>query len=88
MKFKDLKFSRENRFAIGVEEETGKYYLSFPVTSTGFADYEEYYEISKTEFDDFSSNLDNALDLLRRCRERVEDVRLLVKPGKNRGTPC
>ncbi len=88
MKFKNIKFSRENRFSIGIEEETGRYYISFPVTATGFADYEEYYEISKDEFDDFSSHLDNAIDLLRRCRDRKEDNRLLVRPGKNRGTPC
>ncbi len=58
------------------------------MTATGFADYAEYYEISKEEFDDFSSNLDNALDLLGRCRKRTEDKQLLVKPGKIRGNPC
>ena len=88
MKFKDIDFSRENRFSIGIEEEAGRYYISFPVTATGFADYEEYYEISNDEFNCFSSDLDNAIDLLGRCRDRKEDNRLLVKPGKNRGTPC
>ncbi len=85
MKFKDMKFSKENRFTLGVEEESGKYYLSLPVTSTGVADFEEYYAISVEEFLLFFADLDNATDLLKRCRERREDNRLMIKPGKNRG---
>lgn len=88
MKFKDIKFSKENRFSIGIEEETGKYYLSFPVTSTGFADYEEYYEISDKEFNSFMLDFENALELLKSCKERKEDTRLLFSPSMNRGTPC
>jgi hypothetical protein len=88
MKFKDIQFSRQNRFSIGIEEETGKFYLSFPVTTTGFADYEEFYEITNEEFSSFSSDLDKALELLKRCKERKEDNRLLVSPNKNRGVPC
>lgn len=88
MNFKDVKFSRENRFSIGVEEESGKYFLSFPVTAVGFADYEEYYEISAEEFQKFSFDLDGALDLLNLCRERKEDQRLLVTPPRVRGVPC
>ena len=88
MKFKDIHFSKQKRFSLGREEETGKYYLSIPVTASHFADYEEYYEISDEEFSLFSSDLDNATELVKRCRERKEDSRLMIKPEKNRGTPC
>jgi hypothetical protein len=88
MKFNDINFSKQHRFSIGIEETTGKYYLSIPVTTSRFADYEEYYEISSEEFATFSSNLDGAIDLVKRCRERKEDSRLMIKPDKNRGNPC
>ncbi|EQC47221.1 hypothetical protein [Bacteriovorax sp. Seq25_V] len=88
MNFRDIKFSRENRFSIGIEEESGKYFISFPVTAAGFADYEEYYEISDEEFLKFTTDLDSALELLKLCRERKEDQRLLVDPPKVRGVPC
>lgn len=88
MKFKDTKFSKELRFAIGVEEESGRYFLSFPVTSTRFADDEEFYEISMEEYKSFSENLNNGVELLNRCKQRQEDSRLFSPPADPRGEPC
>lgn len=84
MKFKDIKFSKDLRMTIGIVEETNKYFLSFPVTNGAF-DYEEYYEISEEEYNSFSVDLSNAVDLLKRCRDQTEDHRLLVKPQAKRG---
>ena len=40
MKFSDVFTSRKHMFSIGVEETTGRFYVSIPV-SNGMVDYEE-----------------------------------------------
>jgi hypothetical protein len=86
MKFRNLCISKPHRFAIGIEDVSGKHYISIPV-SNQLVDYEEYYEISDTEFKLFEKSLDEARALADRCKKRLEDVRLLQKPGKMRGSP-
>lgn len=85
MKFKDVVVSREQRFSVGVEEDSGKHYVSIPV-SNGLVDYEEYYEIDQPTFERYRANPETALDFVVRCRKREMDDRLIMKPGKNRGT--
>jgi hypothetical protein len=85
MKFKDVAFSREKRFSLGIEEESGKYYVSIPV-SNSLVDYEEYYEIDKEAFERYQADLLSALPFVERARRRELDDLLIVKPGKNRGT--
>jgi hypothetical protein len=85
MKFKDVTFSRELRFSLGIEEESGKHYVSIPV-GNGLVDYEEYYEIDQATFDRYCADLPSALPFVERARRRELDDRLIVKPGKNRGT--
>jgi hypothetical protein len=85
MKFKDVAVNRDERYALGIEEDSGKYYVSIPV-SNGMVDYEEYYEIDKPTFERYRADLDSARDLVERARKRQEDERLIVKPGSNRGT--
>ena len=87
MKFKVSKFSRELRFSIGIEEESSKYFISFPVYN-GLVEYEEYYEITQQEYLNFSLDLNNAITLLQSCRDRKEDSRLFYQPGTRRGSPC
>ncbi|WP_044559371.1 hypothetical protein [Azospirillum sp. B4] len=84
MKFKDIAVNRQERYSIGVEQETGRFFLSIPV-SNRLVDYEEYYEISQSEFDAFRHNLSTALPLVQRCRHRQADDRLMVTPGSDRG---
>ena len=86
MKFKDIKFSREYRFSIGIEEESARYYLSIPV-SNQLVDYEEYYEISKQQFDQYMFDLSEAVDFAEDCRKRQKDELLIQKPGRIRGEP-
>ena len=86
VKFKDILINRENRFSIGIEEESGSYYLSIPV-SNQMVDYEEYYKINEEQFDSFKADMDSALEFVHQCREREKDDLLILKPGKNRGVP-
>jgi hypothetical protein len=78
-------FSREDRFAIGMEKESGKYYVSIPV-SNSYVDYNEYYEIDKASFERFLANPDSARPFVDQCKAQKMDHLLLVKPGSNRGT--
>jgi len=85
MKFKDVAVNRDERYALGIEQDSGKYYVSIPV-SNGMVDYEEYYEFDKATFDQYRADLGSARDFVERCRRRQEDDKLIVKPGRNRGT--
>lgn len=75
---------KEERFSIGIEEQTGKYYLSIPV-SNSTVDYEEYYEINKDEFNLYRSDIDAAMKFVKQCRNHESDDRIIIKPGKDRG---
>jgi hypothetical protein len=46
MQFDDIFIFKSERFAVGQEQDSGKYYLSIPV-SNGLVEYEEYYEITQ-----------------------------------------
>jgi hypothetical protein len=72
-------------FSVGIEETSGRFYVSIPV-SNGMVDYEEYYEIDKASYDLFQGDLESALVFVMRCRRRELDELLIVKPGTNRGT--
>ncbi|AXK63205.1 MULTISPECIES: hypothetical protein [Burkholderia] len=86
MKFKDIFFSREDRYAIGVELDSGTYYLSIPFVN-GMVDYEEYYEITESQAKGFSENKALANEFADKCRNRLMDDSLIIKPGADRGTP-
>ncbi|MCC5827707.1 hypothetical protein [Alkalimonas sp.] len=86
MKFRDLFFSKEKYFSVGVEEETGDYYVSIPVSNQK-ADYEEYYRIEKSLFNKYQSDLSQLEFVADECRKRLRDEDLIVKPGSDRGTP-
>lgn len=86
MNFDDLFIFRKERFSIGQETENQTYYLSIPVNN-GMVEYEEYYEISKEEFERFSASLEQMRQVATMCRERRNDDKLIMKPGRLRGTP-
>ena len=52
MKFGDTYFSRDDRYSIGIESTSGRYYASIPV-SNGIVDYEEYYELTEEQYQHF-----------------------------------
>jgi hypothetical protein len=86
MQFDDIFVFKKERFSIGIERDSKKYFLSIPV-SNGLVEYEEYYEIDKAEFERFSHSLDPMRETAALCRARKNDARLLQQPGKNRGSP-
>lgn len=86
MEFKDVFFSREDRYSIGVELDSGVHYLSIPV-SNGLVDYEEYYEITESQADEFSKNTILGSEFANKCRNHLVDDKLIIKPGADRGTP-
>jgi hypothetical protein len=86
LKFKDVVVCREERFSIGVEESSGRYYLAIPV-SNSLVDYEEYYEIDREAFVRYQANPKTALGFVERCRNRDADKHLIYQPSKKRGSP-
>ena len=85
-KFHDHFFSREERYSVGEETESHRLYLSIPV-SNGLVDYEEYYEITREQYDAFAADLSLAAVFAEECRRHEHDDLLIQKPGWNRGTP-
>lgn len=86
MKFNDTFFSRDDRYSLGVESTSGRYYASIPV-SNGIVDYEEYYEISNEQYRTFLNDRTAAIEFVEACRRHEHDNLLLEQPGGNRGTP-
>ncbi|WP_210642053.1 hypothetical protein [Pseudomonas sp. Tri1] len=85
MKFQDALVHRDQRFCVGTEQDSGRCYVSIPV-SNGMVDYEEYYAIDRATFELFRRDPDAALPFVARCRRRELDELLIVPPGANRGT--
>jgi len=86
MKFEDTFFSRENRYELGVETESGTHYAAFPVTNQ-MAEYTEEYRISDAEYENFLANPSAAIEFIESCRRREQDDRLFLQPGSDRGVP-
>jgi hypothetical protein len=78
--------SKQDRYGLGVDSDSGKHFLGIPVTN-GFADYNEYYEVTRDVFDRYLANPDAALAFAEECRLREHDELLILKPGWNRGIP-
>ncbi|WP_082973158.1 hypothetical protein [Mycobacterium sp. E2497] len=86
MNFEDIFVSSDDRYAIGVEKASGRYYISMPV-SNGIVDYEEYYELTPDQYRHFLDGRGAAIEFIDACRRRERDHLLLQPPGSNRGTP-
>ncbi|WP_231389540.1 hypothetical protein [Dickeya chrysanthemi] len=77
VKCNDFFVSREDQFSIGVEEESGRYYISIPFSNHG-VDYDEYFEINKEEFDKCLNDFRDALEFVELCRKGEND-HLIIK---------
>lgn len=86
MTYNDTFFSREDRYSIGIESDSGRRYVSIPVSNGPF-DYEEYYELTSDQYQEFLGNRLAAIDFVESCRRHERDDLLIEKPGWNRGTP-
>jgi hypothetical protein len=86
MNFVDDKVSREHMFTLGRETENGWFYLSFPVRNR-MVEYNEFYRLTELEHQLFIEDEDEALQFAEQCRKRLNDDRLILKPGSDRGFP-
>jgi hypothetical protein len=86
MKPRDEYFSREERYSLGVDEESGRFYASFPVNSSAVG-YEEFYELNADQYRGFLADPVAAIVFIEECRRHERDDLLMQKPGWNRGIP-
>jgi len=86
MKPRDEYFSREQRYSLGIDDDSGRRYVSIPV-SNGVVDYEEYYELTDDQYSSLLADPAAAMEVADACRRHERDELLIQKPGTNRGTP-
>lgn len=86
MKFVNTFFSKEDRYWLGVEGETGAHYVAIPVANQ-MIDYIENFRISEAEYENFLADSSAALEFADSCRRHEQDVRLFRQPGTDRGVP-
>jgi hypothetical protein len=86
MKFVDKCVFKEERFSVGEEVESGRCYISIPVRNP-YVEYEEYYEIDRSQYEACPANVDELRDLAEKCRARHNDQKLIMQPGRLRGDP-
>lgn len=78
MRFNDTFISRTERFSLGVEQDSGRHYVSIPV-SLGQVDYEAFYTLSAQEYQLFLSNAEACARFLARCQAGECEARR-IKP--------
>lgn len=86
MKFVDQFVFQDDRFSIGTEDVSGVHYISIPVRNP-YVEYEEYYKIDDSEYRNCPGNLDALRKVAEKCRARLNDDNLIMKPGRLRGQP-
>lgn len=86
MKFKKTYLSKEGRYWLGKEAESGRSYLGMPI-SNAMVDYIEFYWIDDEQYQQFFENEDLAFEFAEACRRREHDDLLVYEPGRDRGTP-
>ena len=84
MRPQDAFFSREDRYSLGIDLDSGRHYASIPV-SNGIVDYEEYFVLTDEQYEEFLTEPAVALAFADECRRRERDELLMVTPGSNRG---
>jgi hypothetical protein len=67
MRPRDEFFSRTERYSLGVDEESGRLYASFPVNSSAVG-YEEYYEVTEDQYRRFLDGGALELAFVEECR--------------------
>lgn len=84
--FRTVHVDRENRWALELDEQSGRTFVSIPV-SNPYVDYEEYYEIDRPTFDRFAAEPAQAREFVEKAKSRELDHLLLLPPGRLRGEP-
>ena len=86
MKFEDTYVSKEHRYWLGIETDSGRHYAAIPVANQ-MIDYVEEYWIDRDQYDRFLRDERLAIKFVEECRRREHDDLLVYKPGSDRGTP-
>lgn len=81
MRTEDILVNAIERFSIGVDRDSGRYYLSIPV-SNRLVDYEEHYELTELEYQNLMSDTALATHFAADCRAHQLDARLMVRPAR------
>lgn len=84
MSKRDTVVNSGERFSIGIDQNSGQYYFSIPV-SNRLVDYEEYYEVTELEYQNLVSDSALAIRFATDCRAHRLDARLMIQPGADRG---
>jgi hypothetical protein len=85
MNYRSLVVNREELYSMGIDEDSGRWCFSIPV-SMGFVDYSEHYEIDEETFERFRADPDMACSFAWACRYQRLDELLMEPPPENRGT--
>jgi hypothetical protein len=86
VKFENTLVSREHRYILGVDTDSGRHFAAIPVANQ-MVDYIEPYLITDEQYQEFLQDESKALEFVEACRRRERDHLLLMKPGSDRGTP-
>jgi len=86
MKFVAQFTFKDDRFTIGTEMDSGSHYISIPVINP-YVEYQEYYKINESEYLNCPDNIEILRKIAEKCRSRLNDDNLMMKPGRLRGTP-
>lgn len=86
MRFEKTHFSKEDRYWLGTDTETGRRFIGIPVANA-MVDYIEYYYLSEDEYQRFLTDKVAAFDFAESCRRHERDNLLIQKPGSDRGIP-
>jgi hypothetical protein len=86
LEFEDIFYSKTGFFSVGIEKESGSYYISIPV-SNRLVDYEEYYKLDRATYEKYSADLEQLKFVADECRKRMRDKDLFYQPGSDRGIP-
>ena len=84
--FRVVHVDQERRFALEIDDETGRTYVSFPVRNQ-YATYDEWYEVDRETFSGFVLDPAAAHDFVDAAKRRELDHLLLLQPGRERGYP-
>ncbi|MBI0330936.1 hypothetical protein [Burkholderia plantarii] len=85
MRCHDRFVSRADRHALGIEMVSGRPYLSIPMANR-LVDYDEHDLLSPDEAEPFAREPEAARRFADARRARQHDDRLLMPPGRDRGT--
>ncbi len=78
-RFTDLVVNRRYRFSLGVDNQSGQYFLSTPISGSSRAvEFEAYYRIDAAEFEGFRTDPASAESFLETCRQQGNSDRRIA----------